>query len=199
MLTLFAEEPTLRIRAILALLTFAAMTTLWTPMVLPLAAPPFSLSHTQIGLFGLAGAAGALGASCAGRLADRGYAQRTTGTGLGFMLVSWLPSAFLTYSLWGLIIGVIVVDFGLQSVHVANQSLVYRLRPKAQSRLAAGHMILYSIGTAAGSIVSTLVYAQAGWNGVCLVGATISALAMVFWATTLHLTPEVPTDARAER
>ena len=32
---------------LLALLIFTAITILWTPMVLPLSAPPFSLSHTQ--------------------------------------------------------------------------------------------------------------------------------------------------------
>jgi len=162
-------------------------------MVLPLAAPPFSLSHTQIGLFGLSAAAGALSASYAGRLADRGSAQRATGAGLAVMLFSWLPSALLSHSLWSLVVGVIALDFGLQSVHVANQILIYRVRPAAQSRLTAGYMIFYSVGIAAGSIVSTFVYAQAGWDGVCLVGTTISALALVFWATTRHLTAEAPT------
>ena len=60
---LFVEEPVLRTRGVLAMLIFAAITILLTPMVLPLAAAPFSLTHTQVGLFGLAGAAGALGAS----------------------------------------------------------------------------------------------------------------------------------------
>lgn len=190
--TLFVEEPVLRVRAILALLIFAAITMLLTPMVLPLTAPPFSLSHTEIGLFGLAGAAGALGASRAGSSADRGHAQRTTGIGLSIMLLSWLPIALLPWSLWALIVGVITIDFGLQSVHVANQSLIYRVRPEAQSRLTAGYMVFYSIGCAAGSIASTLVYARAGWNGVCLVGAAITAIALAFWVLTRHLTPEGP-------
>jgi predicted MFS family arabinose efflux permease len=189
---LFIEEPVLRVRATLALLIFTAITILWTPMVLPLGAAPFSLSHTEIGLFGLAGAMGAVGAARAGRLADRGHAQRTTGVALALMLASWLPIALLPFSLWGLIIGVIAIDFGLQSAHVANQSLIYRVRPEARSRLTAGYMIFYSIGCAAGSIVSTLVYARAGWNGVCLVGAAISAVALAFWAATSRLTPEAP-------
>jgi predicted MFS family arabinose efflux permease len=188
-LTLFIEEPVLRIRATLALLSFTAITMLLTPMVLPLAAPPFSLSHTTIGLFGLAGVAGALGASRAGMWADQGHAQRTTGIALAVMLISWLPSALLPRSLLGLIVGVVMIDFGLQSVHVSNQALIYRVRPEAQSRLTAGYMIFYSIGCATGSIVSTLTYARAGWNGVCLVGAGVSALALGFWATTRHLTP----------
>ena len=184
---LFVEEPVLRIRATLALLIFTAITILWTPMVLPLGAPPFSLSHTEIGLFGLAGAMGAIGAARAGRLADRGRAEHTTGIALAIMLVSWLPIALLPYSLWGLIIGVVAIDFGLQSAHVANQSLIYRVRPEARSRLTAGYMIFYSIGCATGSIASTLVYARAGWSGVCLLGAMISAFALVFWGLTRHL------------
>jgi predicted MFS family arabinose efflux permease len=187
--TLFIEEPVLRIRATIALLIFSAITMLWTPMVLPLSAPPFSLSHTQVGLFGLAGAMGAIGAARAGRLADRGLAQRTTGISLTLMLASWLPISLLGHSIWGLIIGVVTIDFGLQSVHVANQSLIYRVRPEAQSRLTAGYMVFYSIGCAIGSIASTVVYAQAGWNGVCTAGGAISAIALVFWALTRHLAP----------
>jgi predicted MFS family arabinose efflux permease len=189
--TLFVEEPVLRIRATIALLIFFAITMLWTPMVLPLSAPPFSLSHTEVGLFGLAGTMGAAGAARAGRLADRGHAQRTTGISLMIMLVSWLPISLLSHSLWGLVVGVVAIDFGLQSVHVANQSLIYRVRPEAQSRLTAGYMVCYSIGSASGSIVSTLIYAQAGWNGVCLGGGAVSGIALVFWALTRHLTPEV--------
>jgi predicted MFS family arabinose efflux permease len=187
--TLFAEEPVLRIRAVLAMLIFMAITMLLTPMVLPLAAPPFSLSHTQVGLFGLAGAAGALGAARAGRQADRGRAQRTTGIGLVVMLLSWGLIALLPWSLWAMAVGVVTIDFGLQSVHVANQSLIYRVRPEAQSRLTAGYMIFYSIGSATGSIASTMLYAHGGWNGVCLAGAVTSGVALAFWAATRHLTP----------
>jgi predicted MFS family arabinose efflux permease len=186
---LFIEEPVLRIRAIIAMFIFADITMLLTPLVLPLSAPPFSLSHTEIGLFGLAGAAGALAASRAGGWADRGHAQRTTGIALIIMLLSWIPVAFMQSSLWFLVIGVVTIDFALQAVHVSNQSLIYRVRPEAQSRLTAGYMIFYSIGSAVGSLGSTLIYAYAGWAGVSLAGAGISALALVFWAATRHLTP----------
>ncbi|PPJ40317.1 MFS transporter, partial [Pseudoxanthomonas sp. KAs_5_3] len=80
-------ERILRIRAILALLIFAAFSILWTSLVLPLSAPPLSLSHTAIGAFGLAGVAGALAAARAGKLADQGYGQRTTGVALILLLI----------------------------------------------------------------------------------------------------------------
>ena len=178
---LLLEIPLLRRRALLAALSFAALTTLLTPLALPLSAPPFSLSTTEIGLFGLAGAAGALGAAGSGRLADRGHAQRATAVGLTLMLAAWLPAVLLSQSLWFLAIGMIAFDFGLQSVHVSNQSLIYRTRPEAQSRLTAAYMLFYSAGSAAGSITSTFVYAHTGWPGVCLLGAAISLTALLFW------------------
>ncbi|VWB58359.1 major facilitator transporter [Burkholderia aenigmatica] len=183
---LFAQEHVLRVRAFIAFLHFAAAMTLWTPMVLPLSAPPLSLSHTEIGLFGLAGAAGALGAARAGRLADRGLAQWTSGIGLALMLVSWLPTALVMHSLAALVVGVIAFDLGLQAVHVTNQSLIYGVRPDARSRLTAGYMLFYAAGCASGSIASTCVYARFGWAGVCTLGAAFSATALLFWYATLR-------------
>ena len=156
-------------------------------MVLPLSAPPFSLSHTAIGAFGLAGAAGALAAARAGKLADRGLGQHTTGFALLLLLLSWLPIGFVHQSLWFLIVGVIVLDLAVQAVHVTNQSLIYQVRPEAQSRLTAAYMIFYSVGSAVGSIASTMMYAWAGWRAVCWLGAGVSAAAFLFWAVDRYL------------
>jgi predicted MFS family arabinose efflux permease len=197
LLTLFVEEPVLRIRAVIAMLIFANITTLLAPLVLPLSAPPYSLSHTEIGLFGLAGAAGALGAARAGRWADQGHGQSTTGIALALMLLAWLPISLLPHSIVWLIAGVFVIDFGLQATHVTNQGMIYRVRPDAQNRLTAAYMVFYSIGSAIGSSLSTIVYAHAGWNGVCLVGAGISALTLLFWAATLRATPAAATQRAA--
>lgn len=187
---IFWREPLLLVRGTLAMLIFAAITILWTPMVLPLSAPPHLLSHTEIGLFGLAGAMGVIGAAGAGRLADGGKAQRVSGTALSVMLVSWVPAALLPYSLWGLIAAVLMIDCGLQAVHVTNQSLIYRVRPEARSRIAAGYMIFYSAGCAAGSILATLVYARGGWFGVCALGGATSAAALLFWAATRRISAQ---------
>ncbi|MFE0173181.1 MFS transporter [Streptomyces sp. NPDC059002] len=183
-LTLFTEERVFRHRALLALLVFAAFSTLWSCVALPLSEPPQSLTHTAIGAFGLVGAAGALAAAPAGRLHDRGFAQRTTGTALALLVVSWLPLAFTRHSLWALAVGAIVLDLAVQAVHVTNQSLLYGLRPDAGGRLIGGYMVFYSIGSATGALASTTVYAAAGWGAVCLLGAAISATALILWAVT---------------
>ncbi|OMF51498.1 MULTISPECIES: MFS transporter [Paenibacillus] len=187
-IVLFVQERILRIRAVLAMLIFTAFSILWTSLVLPLSAPPLSLSHTAIGAFGLAGVAGALAAARAGRLADQGLGQRTTGIALVVLLLSWLPIRYTEHSLFALVLGVILLDLAVQAVHVTNQSLIFNVRPEARSRLTAGYMIFYSIGSATGAIASTHMYIYAGWNGVCLLGAGVSALALIFWAVTRRST-----------
>lgn len=182
--TLFVTEPTLRIRGLLALLIFAAFSVLWTAMVLPLSAPPLSLSHTAIGLFGLAGVAGAMAARGAGRWADRGHGQRVTGIALGLLTLSWLPILFTETSLVALVAGVILLDFAVQAVHVTNQHIIFAARPDAHSRLVGAYMCFYSVGSALGAAAATLVYARWGWTAVSLLGALISASALVIWILT---------------
>lgn len=177
---LFVQERILRVRAVLAFLIFTAFSILWTSLVLPLSAPPLSLSHTAIGAFGLAGAAGALAAAKAGRLADRGFGQQTTVAALILLLLSWLPISLIEHSLFALVVGIMILDLAVQAVHVTNQSLIFKVRPEARSRLTAGYMMFYSLGSATGSIASTLIYDYAGWNGVCLLGSLVSVLALVF-------------------
>lgn len=184
MFRLFATEPLLLIRSLIAMFLFAAFSTLWTALVLPLSAPPISLSSTEIGLFGLVGVLGTLGATKAGQLADRGKAQWTTGIALSLLLLSWLSIGFTESSLWALVLGIIILDLAVQAVHVTNQSMIYTLQPEARSRIVAGYMIFYSIGSGLGSIMATKVFAAAGWTGVCLLGAGFSLLALLFWVLT---------------
>jgi predicted MFS family arabinose efflux permease len=185
-LLLFVEERFLRIRGILALLIFTSFSILWTSLVLPLSATPHNLSHTAIGAFGLAGVAGALAATKAGQLADKGLGQRTTGIALSLLVLSWLLIKFINYSLLLLIFGIILLDLAVQAVHVTNQSMLFTVRPEARSRITASYMIFYSIGSATGAILSTNVYAKYGWNGVYLLGVSVSAFALLFWAMTLQ-------------
>lgn len=186
---LFIQEPILRERATFALLIFASFSVFWSSIVLPLASPPFSLSHTTIGMLGIAGLAGALAARNSGRLADRGWAQRTTGLALLLMLAGWAAIACLHTSLWLVVGGVVMIDLAVQAVHVTNQSLIVAARPDAASRLVGGYMVFYSIGTGFGAISSTVAYAMAGWIGVCVLGAAISAVALLFWVIVVSKTP----------
>ncbi|MGI5347952.1 MFS transporter [Streptomyces sp. CA-250714] len=187
--TLFARERLLRLRALFGLLIFAAFSTLWSSVALPLSEAPYFLSHSAIGALGLIGVVGALAASVAGRLNDRGLSRRTTGIALALLAASWLPLAFTRSSLWALVVGVILLDLAVQAVHVTNQTLIYALHPDAGSRLIGGYMVFYSIGSATGAITATSLYTAAGWGAVCILGATFSCLALALWAFTRDSAP----------
>jgi predicted MFS family arabinose efflux permease len=131
--------------------------------------------------------AGALAASGAGRLADRGLGQRTTGIALTLLTISWLPIGLLHSSLIALAIGIIVLDLSVQAVHVTNQSLIFAAYPEARSRLVGGYMVFYSIGSGIGAISATTIYASLGWLGVATLGAAFSAAGLVFWWLTRHI------------
>ncbi len=184
MLTLMRQEKVLQVRGMLALLMFAAFNIFWSALVLPLSAPPYNFSHTLIGAFGLAGVVGALAAARAGQWADKGYARRTSGLALLVLLLAWWPLSLMEVSLWALVMGIVLLDLGGQALHVTNQSLIFRTRPDAHSRLVGLYMMFYAVGSGLGAISTTVTYARFGWQGVCTLGASVSLLALVFWWVT---------------
>lgn len=186
MLVLLRQDRVLQVRGMLALLMFAAFNIFWSALVLPLSAAPFLLSHSQIGAFGLVGVIGALAATHAGRWADQGWARHTSVAALLLLLIAWWPLAQMHQSLWRLVIGILLLDLGGQALHVTNQSLIFQADAKTHSRLVALYMLFYALGSGAGALAATATYAHAGWQGVCLLGATVSLAALAFWALTLR-------------
>ena len=178
---LFVDEPVLRLRSLLGLLSFCLFALFWTPLAFLLAAEPYHYSDAVIGLFGLAGAAGALAANWAGRLADRSKGSLGTTVGLLALVLAWVPLAFAQVSLAALLIGVLVLDLAVQLVHVSNQNAVIALRPEARNRLNAGYITCYFIGGALGSLLGTQLFQAHGWNGIVVAGLVIGGVALVVW------------------
>jgi predicted MFS family arabinose efflux permease len=163
------------------MLMFAAFNVFWSALVLPLSAPPYSLSHTAIGAFGLIGAAGAMMASRAGRWADAGAGQRTSAAALLLLLAAWVPIASMNFSLWWLALGVLLLDVGGQALHVTNQTLILQGARGSHSRLIGCYMLFYAVGSGVGGFAASAVFVHYGWSGVCAVGAGISLVALCVW------------------
>ena len=176
-------------RGLIAFFLFASFGTLWSGLSLPLAAPPWQLSESQIGLFGIAGLAGALGAARAGRWADAGRTTQVTGLALALLVLSWAALAQLPWSLGLLILGIVALDFAVQAVHVSNQHLLTTARPEHTSGVIGAYMVFYSLGSALGAATTTALFTLHGWAGASLLGAGFAVCALAVWATDRRLPP----------
>ncbi len=181
---LLRDEPVLRQSCLLGAASFGAFSAFWATLSFHLAGPPFHYPSGVVGLFGLVGIAGALAASAAGRLADRGSPRRTIGVGLACVLLAYAVLYGAGQTLWGLVAGVVLLDLGVQAAHISNQSRIYAVRPEARSRMNTAYMVAYFVGGAAGSYGGAWGWSVAGWGGVCLVGAAMTALGLLAFVAT---------------
>ncbi len=186
-LKLVSDEPLLRQRMLLGACAFGAFSILWTSLAFLLSGVHSSHYHygnAVIGLFGLAGVAGASAAQVVGRMADRERGRLATTITLLSLLASWLLLALGARSVVVLILGIMVLDLGVQGAHIGNQSAIYRLDPDARSRITTAYMSAYFLGGIVCSAFTGALYAADGWGAVCALGAGVSLLALLAWAAT---------------
>ncbi|NUP26369.1 MAG: MFS transporter [Nocardia sp.] len=193
----FGRDPIFLGRGVIAFFLFASFGTLWSGLALPLGARPWNLGSTEIGLDGLVGIAGALGATRAGRWADAGRAQSITGGALVLLAASWLLIARTGPTLWLLILGIVVLDFAVQAVHVSSQHLLTTAHPDRSGSVIGAYMAFYSLGSALGAITTTWAYSRWGWWACCLAGALYALAGIAVWvlarsAAGAAATPRIP-------
>ena len=123
--------------------------------------------------------AGALAASYVGRIADRRGPSFTVGIGIGITVLSYIVF-WVTgrATITGLVVGVILLDLGVQAAHVSNQTRIYGILPEARSRLNTVYMVMYFLGGSLGSALGAYGWRVARWNGVCIAGLSLSVLAL---------------------
>jgi predicted MFS family arabinose efflux permease len=179
-LRLVREHVVLRESALLGAMFFAAFSAFWTTLVFFLGGTPYHYGSASAvtGFFGLVGAVGAAGAPTIGHLADKHGPRFTIRVALWLTLFSFLFLGFAGKHLAGLIVGVILMDLGVQSGHVANQTRIYSIDPSARGRLNMVYMFCYFIGGGLGSYLGAWCWHVAGWWGVCGFGTTTLFLAI---------------------
>ncbi|ORT79459.1 MFS transporter [Burkholderia puraquae] len=151
-------------------LLWAAFNAFWVNLAALLANGPWHLGSAWAGGFGIIGAAGALAATIGGRASDRIGTRRVIGLGIAIVTVSYLILAGAGSSLALLVIGVVVLDIGVQAGLVANQTRAFAADPKAQGRINSLYMTATFVGGALGAIVSGALMARFGWYGVVAFG-----------------------------
>lgn len=173
---LWREEPLLRRATCIQAALFGSFIGLWTILALRLH-EAFGLGADVAGLMGVVGAVGILIAPLAGRVADHRGPHAVIGVGCLIMLLSY-PVLGLWGSLVGLILGIILLDFGEQIALISNQHVIYALRPEARSRLNTLFMSGMFVGGAAGSWGASMSWRLGGWHAASIFGGILVCLGL---------------------
>jgi predicted MFS family arabinose efflux permease len=183
LITLVRTRPILREASVLGACIFGAFSAFWTALAFLLASPHYHLGAGVAGTFGILGASGVLIAPVAGHLSDTRGSRSVIALALMFMATGFVGLWWGGSNILGLILGVILVDLGVQCNQIANQTRIFGLVPDARSRLNTVYMTIYFAGASLGSALATLAWEHVGWNGVCALG-----MAMIVLAALRHLT-----------
>ncbi len=170
-------EKSLQMATLRGALAFGSLSIFWTTLVFMLE-DSFGYGSAVAGGLGLFGIAGALGATYFGKLNSRVPKRKLLLVGAGLITASWILFFFSTYSLIGLIIGIIVIDLGVQAVHITNQNIVFSRNSEARNRVNTIYMVGFFIGGAAGTSLGAIAWHLGGWAGVSLLGLAF-AVAML--------------------
>ena len=176
---LLGEFSDLRRRAWFGAVAFGAFSIVWSTLAFHLSQAPFDYSNIKIGLFGLLGVGGVLAANVAGKHADlnrHGISTQLASLCIVLAFVCfWLGARIV----WMIILGVFLLDVGVQGMQITNQSIIYSLDPQKRSRLNSAYMVMYFSGGATGSLLAGVVYNKSGWTGVNVLGLIFAALLLV--------------------
>ncbi len=182
--SLIKTQPMLREATLINALSFAQFGAFWTTMVLLLSGDPFNFNSATIGLFGIVGASGALAAPLVGKLGDKGNPRVVIGYGCLLLLISFIVFYFSSESMIGIMIGIVFIDVGLQSVHISNQTRVYSLLPEARNRMNTVYMSFSFLGTALGSAFGLWLWNFGKWHAFSIGGAMLSVASIIIYALT---------------
>ena len=169
----------LRRAIIIQALIFAAFLGFWSSLALHLGQEPFALGSSWVGLVALVGAGGAIAAPFAGRFADRRGTGAVIALGAAMVVAAFVLFIATQESIIALIIGVVIMDLGVQSSQVANQARVYALDPTARSRLNTIFMATMLLGGSLGAGAAGLAFSRFGWTGTCAFGGLSAGTALL--------------------
>jgi predicted MFS family arabinose efflux permease len=147
------------------------------------AAPMLAVLHrvgpTTAGLIGIPGAAGILVARPAGRWMDRAGVMPVVLAGIFSMLAAWIAMGFGVWSIAAVVVGAMLLDCGLRTAMVANQTLVNSAVPDSRARANTLFGLHVWSGNAVGAFLMSWTFAHFGWLAVCGVAMSATVIALL--------------------
>lgn len=176
---LLKQEKRLVLRALTGGFAFAAVSILYSTIALLLSSA-YQLPDLLIGMVTLVGIFGALSTQYIGKYADQGFTNQLTWIGCALFILSWIFFYFGQTYLFSYILGFALIQLALALIHTSNQSIIFRLRPDAKSRINAIYMTAYFTGGACGSALGIFAWNHGGWTMTCLAGISLVFACIIF-------------------
>lgn len=179
MVHLIKTESILREASINGALMFSAFSAFWTSLIFLLESSHYNMGAEAAGLLGLVGISGALAAPIVGKIADKRGSRFAIGICIIIVIISYGVFYLFGFKMWGLILGIILLDLGVQSCNVSNQARVHALNEETRNRLNTIYMVSFFLGGALGSFLGSYSYSHFGWYGVCAFGMVTQIISLI--------------------
>ena len=171
--------PYLRIASLRAALAYGSFFALWSCLAFRMKQEPFFANDDIIGALGLCGLAGASTV-----VFISGYIQKY---GVRFfsiiggcvILAAWLLAFWGNNSYLWMIIAILLIDAGMQCIHLSNQTSVVAIDASAINRVNTVYMTIYFLGGSAGTFVSGLFWQHYEWAGVAWTGIAFTVASLL--------------------
>lgn len=182
--TLYREHPAIRMVSARAGCCFGSFLALWACLAFKLSGEPFHAGNNVIGMLGLCGIAGALTASFVGSLVQKLGVRFFTYLGCVLMILAWVVMYVFQNFYIGFIVGIVVIDIGMQCVQISNQTCALSMAPKATNRVNTIFMTTYFVGGSLGTFLAGTCWHAWGWTGVTGAGIGLAAVSLLITVFT---------------
>lgn len=176
---LLLKYPYLQIASLRAALAYGSFFALWSCLAFRMKQAPFFAGDDMIGALGLCGLAGASTVVFISDYVQKYGARFFSVAGGCVLLAAWLLAFWGNDSYLWIIIAILLIDAGMQCIHLSNQTSVVALDASAINRINTVYMTIYFLGGSAGTFVSGLSWQHYGWTGVVGVGVAFTMASLL--------------------
>lgn len=170
-----------------AFLLMGAFVTVYNYAGFRLIAPPYALSHAQVGAIFLLYIVGSFSSAWVGGLAGR----------IGRRRIFWMPIAVLlggvglmaTAPLPLIILGIAIINGGFFGAHSVASSWVGRRAGADRAQAASLYLFFYYLGSSILGSVGGVAWARGGWAGLSIFVGGLAALALAIAVRLIAVRP----------
>ncbi|WP_341285311.1 MFS transporter [Priestia megaterium] len=182
------KEPALICIFIIGFLVSSIFASLYNYIGFELIKPPYNLSQTLVGFIFIVYIVGTFSSTWMGSLSDTHGRGKIIYISLFILLTG--SCITLNTTIWIKILGIAVFTFGFFASHSIASGWVGKVSTHDKAQASSLYLFFYYGGSSINGTVSGLVYGSFGWNGLVILIASFSVLAIGTAVCLVSITTE---------